>query len=237
MYEILYIEVHLELNRDDLTQDNQNFLLEFVNKLNRYDPTLSKLSGEPSRIQEIVGEAILLTEKYKEIVSKQQKYIRKETGTFQPNYASNRRGIGNRGRDRGHGGQQNVRRQSNLNASSWRSRENNTEDSELVEASGESAADSSSQIYQPKKHDNFNNYTRLTGKSKTVDNGNNENEDPVAHKEYDTESKSVQKFQKNKSVQTIRDPYGPNEGGVGKSFERKRIPDKKWVTKDMNEFA
>lgn len=228
MYEILHTEVNLELKKDELGKEEVNVLNEFLKKLNKIDPEISeKFADKRSRIQQIVDEAVVLTDKYKTLIRKQQHLMnRKEGGTQQSSSGGNLKSTVNRGRGRGRGGPQNVRRHSN-SVGSWRNRDNDTEEKELVEVKAESGDSGSS--YQPKKNDSFNSYTKIFGRPRTTTNGGNENEDPVRHKEHDTENKTVQKFQKSRPVQTVRDPYGPNEGGVQKSFERKRVPDKKWI--------
>lgn len=234
MHGILCTEIHLEIKKGDLHKEDQNTLDKFLNKLNKVDPKLSEEFGDkPSRVQQILDEAVKLTENYKLMVTKQQKFSRREGGTCQSNSGNNFRTSANRGRGRGRGGQQNVRRNSNTNAGSWRNKDSDVEEKELVNANTESgdSVRTANQMNQPKKRESFNSYVKVGGKPRISSNVNNENEDPVVYKEHDTENKFVQKFQKSRSVQTVRDPYGPNEGGVQKSFERKRVPDVKWIMK------
>lgn len=193
MYEILCIEVHLELNKNNLHKEDQNTLEEFVNQLNSFNPKLSEeFAGKPSRIQTIVDESVASTEKYKLNVNKQKKFMRREGETLQSGFGSNIRTSGNRGRGRGRGGQQNVRRYSN-NTESWRSKDNDTEGKELVvELSTESGGDSTRTIQT---------------------------------------NSSVCPNWTIRHVQKIRDPYGPYQGDVQNSFERRRVPDIKWIVK------
>lgn len=339
MYQILCTEVHLELQKKDLSDKEINTLQEFLSRLNQIDPDMSKkFADKPSRIQQIVDESIMLTEKYKTIIQKkrEQNLIRSGGGSMRGN---TRRDSTSRGRGRERGQARTGRRQSDSSIvafGSWRNIGNLESDrrasvvesnrkssfvesnrrGSVVEPHGKASAEScrrasvigswrekgnevettkSKELEESedsvgtlplKKQDNVNNSynaksfgrprtysnefrrpdkdilnsalnTKDYRRSRTYsnecrkndqDNFNNsltvndygrvraysnefrkQNENSAQNKQADTESKPVQKFQKNNVVQVVRDPYGPYEGGVQKSFERRRVPDMKWV--------
>lgn len=249
MYEILCTEVHLELQKDELSDKEKNILKEFLSKLNQIDPRISeKFAHRSSKIQQIVEESVMLTEKYKAVVQKKRE--QNLYGSGGGNVRGNvRRSSTSRGRGRGYGEARSMRRQSDSSiisigswrnadsgesrrrasvVGSWRDKDSDTDVRKLKEINAES--EDYADTYQPKKN-NFNSGQSVKdyGMSRTYNSECNKNENSVEHKQNGIENKTVQKFQKSRVTQTIREPYGPYEGGVAKSFERKRIPDMKWM--------
>lgn len=121
MYEILCTEIHLELNKSGLTDEEINLLKKFVQKLNQIDPLLSEnFANRPSRIQQILDESKMLYGKY---------------GTKARNVKSTARGRGsdfrNRARGRGWNRVPNLRSQVHSNdghfKQTWRSKQDKKE--------------------------------------------------------------------------------------------------------------
>lgn len=116
MYEILCTEVHLELNKNELNDEEINILKEFLNKLNKIDPLISeKFVDKPSRIQELIDESRMSNAKHGPKVKNHKVTVCGKTRTFT-----------NRERGRGQGRVQNSKRQINFgHAGSWRNKEDN----------------------------------------------------------------------------------------------------------------
>lgn len=144
MYEILYTEVHLELNKNELKKEEICILKKFLNKLSRIDPEIvDKFADKPSRIQQIVDESRISITKYKA-------FIRRNT----QNMYGNARISTNRARGREYREVHNVRQQINTNAAgcvrSWRDRE--SDDTEIKNSKGVNAKGRESGAYNTKKN-------------------------------------------------------------------------------------
>ena len=118
-------EIHLKLQQKDLSNGEVEVLETFLRKLNQIDPDISKKYGnKPSRIQKIINESDMLSEKYKAIAQKkrEQNIFRSYSGNMSGNTRSSR------GRDNTHGQGISVRRQNNSSDTvlgSWRNVQSN----------------------------------------------------------------------------------------------------------------